>query len=73
MTDKNPTRTCIGCAQTDDHPRHVVAMPGGVEVTWHMDCHAIATECEICVGIVASANGAKGDKLRTHLVSPKGK
>lgn len=71
MADKNPTSTCIGCTQTDDHPRHLIDI-GGVNVYWHMDCHAIATGCPICTGIVANAHGAKGGKLRTHLTTPKG-
>ncbi len=64
----NPVRTCIGCAQSDDHPRHVLATPDGAAVTWHMDCHAIASDCEVCKAQIAEAKGAKGDKLREHLV-----
>lgn len=65
----NPTRTCIGCAATDDHPRHVLALPDGSEVGFHMDCHVIATNCEVCSAQLAGAKGAKGDKLRAHLLT----
>lgn len=62
-------RTCIGCGQTDDHPRHVIALPDGSEVTWHNDCHAIATGCQVCKATADSADGLKGDDLRAHIVS----
>lgn len=68
----NPIRTCIGCTQTDDHPRHTMVQ-GDVDVSWHYDCHAIATGCEICKGVVAGSKGVTGDKLRTYLMSGKGK
>lgn len=71
MADKNPTRTCIGCKQTDDHPRHVM-VEGGAEVTWHMDCHSLVTGCETCKGIVTGSDGVTGDKLRTYLTKSKG-
>lgn len=64
----NPVRTCIGCAQSDDHPRHVLATLDGAAVTWHMDCHSIATGCEICSAQIDGAKGSKGDDLRKHLV-----
>lgn len=62
-------RTCIGCGQTDDHPRHVIALPEGSEVTWHMDCHAIATSCDTCMTQTAGADGATGDALREHITT----
>lgn len=62
-------RTCIGCTQTDDHPRHVVLSGDGSEVTWHMDCHAIATGCDACVTQTAGASGVTGDALRQHLTT----
>lgn len=65
----NPIRTCIGCTQSDDHPRHVVALADGSEVTWHQDCHALATGCAVCAATVESAAGLKGDELRSHIVS----
>ncbi len=63
----NPVRTCIGCAQTDDHPRHVIIAGDGVEVTWHQDCHAIATGCESCTEHTAKARGKTGEDFRKHI------
>jgi len=62
--------TCIGCGQTDDHPKHVVVVNAAHDsVAWHMDCHAHAsTACEVCDAQTALAAGAKGDALRTHLI-----
>jgi len=62
------TRTCIACTQTDDHPRDVVDH-GAWLVTWHLDCHVIATGCPACKNRLADAESAKGDELRTHLES----
>jgi hypothetical protein len=64
-------RVCIGCGQTDDHPRHVVVVGDGSEVPWHMDCHAL-TGCEVCSSQIANADGAKGDELRLHLTTKDG-
>lgn len=63
----NPVRTCIGCAQTDDHPRHVIELGTGDIVTFHMDCHVIAAGCEICEAQIEGADGVKGQELREHL------
>lgn len=60
-------RSCVGCGQEDDHPRHVIAQ-AGASVPWHMDCHA-ATGCEVCKQQIADAAGVKGDELRTHLIA----
>jgi len=67
MSDLNPVRTCIGCGQTDDHPRHVIYLRTGEDVTWHIDCHALATGCATCTTQTKTAKGATGDKLRAHL------
>ncbi len=72
MADPAPMRTCIGCTQTDDHPRHIVWMPGDVETTWHMDCHVLATGCDVCERQLADAGGATGDALRAHLNTKDG-
>ncbi len=61
-------RTCIGCQQTDDHPRHVVALSDGSEVTWHMDCHA-TTGCVPCAELNAGAEDLTGDEFRAHVLS----
>lgn len=69
----NPVRTCIGCAQTDDHPRCLWATPDGALVGWHMDCHVIATDCAICKAQLEGVGGIKqnpkGDALRKHLLT----
>ncbi len=64
----NPTRTCLACGGTDDHPRHVLDVGNGTTVNFHMDCHSIASGCEVCAAQIEDAKGAKGDKLRTHLL-----
>ena len=59
----NPIRTCPGCGQQDDHPRHVLDFGD-----WHTDCHAWSSfQCEICQAVVDSHDGIKGDELRAHL------
>ncbi len=69
----NPVRTCIGCTQTDDHPRHVVVAGDGTDVTWHLDCHAIATGCDSCEAQLEGVGGVtgtpKGEALREHLLT----
>jgi hypothetical protein len=70
MTAPLPVRTCLGCGQTDDHPRHVITMPDHSEVGWHMDCHTRANPpCEVCKSQIAGAKGATGHELREHLVN----
>lgn len=64
-----PVRTCIGCGQSDDHPRHTIALPDGNDVHWHHDCHALATGCATCAATVDSAGGVIGDELREHITS----
>jgi hypothetical protein len=64
-------RLCIGCGQTDDHPRHVIV---GSE-PWHMDCHSTATGCETCTaqleacGTSTESDGIVGAELRSRLVA----
>lgn len=63
-------RPCIGCGQYDDAPRHVVALPDGNEVLWHMDCHALSGDgCPQCQATVDSAAGKQNAELREHIVS----
>lgn len=73
MSPTHPIRVCLGCAGEDDHPRHVLATPDGAEITYHMDCHAIASGCEICIAQLDGVGGVeknpKGDKLRKHLAT----
>lgn len=63
-------RLCIGCGQTDDHPRHIIVLEGGEkEVGYHMDCHVAQTGCELCATSLAPiADGTTGDALRAELV-----
>ena len=61
-------RTCIGCTQTDDHPRHVIALGDGSEVNWHMDCHAIATGCASCAAQKEGVEHLVGDEFREHVI-----
>lgn len=77
MSEESTTfvRSCIGCSQADDHPRHVIATPdptspgGHIDVAWHMDCHKIVTNCAVCTDQLAGAENLKGDELRAHLVA----
>lgn len=69
----NPVRTCAGCGQSDDHPRHVHALPDGTTFGLHMDCCAYSKNCEVCKAQLAGVGGVdknpKGDKLREHLLT----
>jgi hypothetical protein len=71
LSATNPVRPCLGCGQSDDHPRHVIDV-GGVDTFWHYDCHAQVTNCELCVPVAKAAEGKTGDELRKHLTSRKG-
>jgi hypothetical protein len=67
-----PVRPCIGCGQSDDHPRHEVVVGDGnhTSVYWHMDCHVNSeASCDLCKQQLADAAGAQGGALRTHLVA----
>jgi hypothetical protein len=69
----NPIRTCLACGATDDHPRHVYALRDGAEVTYHIDCCAIARKCEHCIASLEGAPaGITGDAMRAHLTREKG-
>jgi len=62
-------RTCSKCGITDDAPRDVINVaPGAEPVNFHMDCHA-ALGCKTCLAMVAAADGAQNDELRTYLLS----
>lgn len=70
---ERPMRRCgglgVGCGKVDDHPRHVVEVPGGDDVAYHLDCHADAG-CESCAGQVAGRpNGAVGQELLDHILA----
>lgn len=67
----NPIRSCVGCGQSDDHPRDVVNLPDGNTANYHMDCHVLIANCEVCAAQLAGVGGVqgnpKGDDLRAHL------
>jgi hypothetical protein len=69
----HPIRDCVGCGQTDDHPRHVHALPDGSTANFHMDCCAIIRRCEVCKAQLDGVGGVegnpKGQSLRDHLVT----
>jgi hypothetical protein len=69
----NPVRPCLGCSQSDDHPKHMTASPDGAFLAYHMDCCAIARNCEICAaqldGVGGPGGNPKGEKLRQHLMT----
>jgi len=67
----NPTTTCVGCGQADNHPKHVTVVDDGkhTDVRWHMDCHAAANPaCPTCTSVMqAGAAGKTGEDLRAHI------
>jgi hypothetical protein len=64
----NPVRPCLGCGQSDDHPRHVIDLDGQNVANWHHDCHSVITNCELCAPIVKGAKGKTGDDLRNYII-----
>ena len=64
------TSTCLGCGQSDDHPKHVLVVTADHEsVAFHMDCHSrMSTPCDVCTEQTANAAGLTGDDLRNHLI-----
>jgi hypothetical protein len=61
-------RPCAACGKEDDHPRHVISLTPTESLFFHMDCHA-NNGCDTCKQQIADAKGAKGDKLRGHLIA----
>lgn len=70
-TETKPIRLCIGCGQHDDHPRHVI----NGQQPWHMDCHALATGCEVCTQQLercdtsTASDGVIGAELQSRLIA----
>jgi hypothetical protein len=70
----NPVNNCVGCGQTDDHPRHSIFTgdPSTPWVDWHKDCHA-NTGCEVCKtelnALPGYESGVIGDEFRSLLVA----
>jgi hypothetical protein len=60
-------RACLGCEQSDDHPKHVMALRDGSDAPWHMDCHA-KTGCESCRAQTANQGDARGEAFRAILI-----
>ena len=69
-----PMRTCIGCGQTDDHPRCIVQITATEDVTWHPDCHQIAAgdmDCHPqCAG--GAHEGKTGLAMLQHIIDYHG-
>ena len=67
-----PTRTCIACGQTDDHPRHQTVLPDQSEVGHHMDCGArLNPPCQTCIDVLKTAKVKDkeiGEDMRAKLV-----
>lgn len=62
-------RTCMGCGQTDDHPKHDAVQRDGSSAHWHFDCHArVDPPCESCAWQAKDANGATGEAMQAHIL-----
>lgn len=60
--------TCMGCGQTDDHPKHQMGLADGSTSYWHMDCHARSGDgCPTCETNVAEKGDLKGADFRQHI------
>ena len=58
-------RNCLGCGQTDDHPRVLAINTDGSTSYWHHDCHARTTGDPVSAAVAES--GLTGDELREHI------
>ena len=64
------TRTCVGCGQHDDHPKHVIGTGDGNAIAWHMDCHALSESgCDTCEAQKDGAEDLRGAEFREHITS----
>lgn len=64
-----PLRTCMGCAQTDDHPKHHAVQRDGSSAYWHLDCHArLDPPCDVCARQTAGSKGATGSDMQAHII-----
>lgn len=68
----NPVRQCLYCLGTDDHPRHS-SLVGETWIDPHLDCCAVARNCEHCKAQLEGVGGVegnpKGEELRAHLMT----
>jgi hypothetical protein len=55
---------CVGCNQTDDHPKHHHGLPNGVLESRHFDC----CNCDACKVVLKSAKDKRGQELRDHVI-----
>lgn len=63
------TRTCVGCSQHDDHPKHVIGTADGNSIAYHFDCHAASeTGCPSCSAQKAGAENLRGAEFREHII-----
>ena len=69
-------RTCIGCQQTDNHPKMIMASVGApsAEIYWHHDCYVIAKApgWEDIAAAIEGSDGATGHELRLHMMRQAG-
>ena len=65
--DGRAVRGCIGCGQSDDHPRHVLDHGADLPILWHLDCHA-NSGCESCAAQTNGlTQGQTGSKMLAHI------
>lgn len=63
--DDRPSRPCVGCGKVDKAPRDQVALQDGNTAFYHMDCHVLIADCQVCkkaLAAVADGHDAKGKK-----------
>lgn len=65
--------TCLGCGQTDDHPKCNTILNDGQHsaMHFHMDCHAAVTPpCPVCSAVMAAGGAGKtGATLLAHITA----
>jgi hypothetical protein len=57
--EARPSRPCVGCGKVDKAPRDQVALSDGNTAFYHMDCHVLIADCNVC----KDANGKKNEEL----------
>lgn len=65
--------TCIGCTQTDNHPKILTGALDAPPIYWHHDCYVIskAPGWEAIHAAITGAEGATGHDLRLHLLNTR--
>lgn len=66
-----PDRPCVGCGQHDKAPRDAVALPDGNTALYHMDCHVLIANCEVCKSVLDAAKGKQNEELTKYLVGDR--